>query len=387
MTNQDEPMFNAPAVAAPRSASTEVEVNRAMAEVQASVVLAKKFPRDVDVCLSEIMRECNRVQLAEGACYAYSKGGTKIEGPSIRLAEALKASWGNIHSGWRELSRTIINGAQYAEIEAWAWDLEKNNREPVVFKVKFWRDTRQGGYAIKDEREIYELCANQAKRRERSAILSVIPGWVQDMAVEACKETLKKTVTPEITSKIIAAFDEQFGVKKEQIEKFTQCNVKSITAPQVVRLRSIFASLRDGMSKPDDWFDPIDLPEQKKPQSKGVAGLKEKLKSKEEANASENPPLETGPIKSDAPDAEQTSQEENPANVDPETGEIFEQITAENISQLLQDMFADIDAADPDERAAVFVQHRGPELLDASPNPEAEIEMLAMFGVNVIINH
>lgn len=286
-SDPSDPMLNAPAVAMPRSmsAAADVEMQRAIAEVQASIILAKKFPRDVDACLIEINRECARVQLAEIACYEYAKGGTKIEGPSIRLAEALKGAWGNIHSGWRELGRSVINGVQYAEIEAWAWDMEKNNREPVLFKAKLMRDTRSGSYPLKDEREIYEHCANQAKRRERAAILSVIPGWVQDMAVDACKETLKKTVNTDTTKRMIAAFEEKFDVKKEQIEKFIQANIDAITPAQVVRLRNIFTSLKDGMSKADEWFDAIEQPEQKKPEGKGAAGLKAKLKGEEASPA------------------------------------------------------------------------------------------------------
>lgn len=293
----EDPMYNAPAVATPRSvsASADAEVNRAIAEVQGAIVLAKKFPRNPDISLKEITAECGRVALAEVASYEYAKGGNKIDGPSIRLAEALQLSWGNIHAGWRELDRKMINGDMYSEVEAYAWELEKNKRESVTFKVKLTRDTKKSSWPLKDEREIYEHCANQAKRRERACILACIPGYIIDMAVDMCKETLKKTVNPETTKKMIATFEDRFSVTKEQIEKFIQCDIAAITPAQVVRLRQIANSLKDGMSKADEWFDTPPPPEPEKPDGKGVAGLKEKLKPKTEeaANAPENPPSAT----------------------------------------------------------------------------------------------
>lgn len=257
--------------------AAEADSQRAIAEVQGAIILAKRFPRDAEVALREIERECTRKELAEVATYEYAKGGTKIEGPSIRLAEALALSWGNIHSGWRELGRSTINGVPYAEIEAWAWDLEKNRRLPITFKVKLMRDTKTGSYLLKDEREIYEQCANQAKRRERAAILAVIPGWVQDRAMELCQATLKATVNPENTKKMLEEFQARFGVTRPQIEKFIQRNCDAIEAGQVVRLRQIFTSLKDGMSKSSEWFE---VEEKATPAGKGTQGLKDALKAK-----------------------------------------------------------------------------------------------------------
>lgn len=317
----DDPMYNAPIASTPRSvsASADAEVNRAIAEVQGAIVLAKKFPRHIDNSIAEIKAECSRVALAEVASYEYAKGGTKIDGPSIRLAEALQLSWGNIHSGWRELDRKMINGDWYSELEAYAWELEKNKRESVLFKVKLTRDTKKGSWPLKDEREIYEHCANQAKRRERACIIACIPGYVVDMAVDACAETLKKTVNADTTAKMIATFKDRFNVSKEQIEKFIQCDIAAITPAQVVRLRQIANSLKDGMSKADEWFDVIEEPKEPKPEGKGAAGLKEKLASKKAENLTTSPEhVQTVDTK------EEANAPVNPTTMPP-TGQIFTQ--------------------------------------------------------------
>ena len=48
-----------------------------------------------------------------------------------------------------------------------------------------------------------------------------------------------------------------FGVIQDMIEKKIQRRLDSITPAQVVSLRKIYNSLKDGMSKPSDWFEDI----------------------------------------------------------------------------------------------------------------------------------
>src|SRR5690606_36069410 len=87
------------------SGMVEVAMTRAAQEVQAAMVIAKRFPRDENTAFARIMRACKRKQLAEAAIYAYPKGGTNVQGPSIRLAEALAQAWGNIDFGVIELEQ------------------------------------------------------------------------------------------------------------------------------------------------------------------------------------------------------------------------------------------------------------------------------------------
>ena len=77
---------------------------RAVAEVQAALVIARMNPRDQRQSMDRILNACCRPKLAETAIYAYSRGGSDIQGPSIRLAEAIAQQWGNIQFGIRELS-------------------------------------------------------------------------------------------------------------------------------------------------------------------------------------------------------------------------------------------------------------------------------------------
>ena len=58
------------------------------------MVIAKKFPRDEVESYNRILRSCQRKSLAESAMYEYPRGGTKVTGPSIRLAETMRTKLG-----------------------------------------------------------------------------------------------------------------------------------------------------------------------------------------------------------------------------------------------------------------------------------------------------
>lgn len=252
MNDTVENPFGAVVPAQADSPSAVALAQREVAEVQSGMMIAKRFPRNQQESMDKIITSCTRTSLAEQAVYQYARGGTDVTGPSIRLAEELARSWGNIAAGVAELSR----GDGTSECMAYAWDLESGYRDEKRFQVRHWRDTRQGGYKITDERDIYEHTANQAARRKRACILAVIPGDVVEAAVRQCELTLSTSieVTPARIEDMIGKFA-TFGVTKEMIEKRVQRRVASITPALFLNLGKIYNSLKDGMSKPADWFD------------------------------------------------------------------------------------------------------------------------------------
>jgi len=254
-----------------KSTTTDTEGQRAIAEVQAAVIMAKRFPRDQKQAYDKIMLACQRPSLAESAIYSYARGGTDITGPSIRLAEAIAQAWGNIQFGIRELEQRQGEST----VEAYAWDIESNARQIKTFQVAHKRHTKKGTYDLRDPRDIYETVANNGARRLRACILGLIPGDIVDAAVDQCEATLtaKADTSPTAIKKLVEAF-KSFGVAKEQIEKRIQRTLDAITPAQVVGMRKIYNSLKDGMSVASDWFE-TDAP----PESKGMSGLKDKLKT------------------------------------------------------------------------------------------------------------
>jgi len=258
-----------------RGAGVEISASREMAEVQAAVVMARRFPRDEIRAMEKIRNACSRPALAESAVYQYSRGGSDVSGPSIRLAEAIATAWGNIQFGVREVEQR--NGE--STCEAFAWDVESNVRVVKSFKVSHIRHTKRGDTVLTDPRDIYEMVANQGARRVRACILGIIPGDVVEDAVKQCETTLnaKADTTPEGLKKVADAFA-QYGITVKQIEARIQRRFDSITAAQVVGLRKIIISLRDGMSKPEDWFEPIAKDDAKPSEAAKPKKLRDALK-------------------------------------------------------------------------------------------------------------
>jgi len=256
--NDLNPFGSTPSVTT-HNAIAESDSQRSIQEVQASMVIAKKFPRDNREAVERILNACTRVSLANSAIYSYPRGGARVQGPSIRLAEAIAQEWQNIQFGIRELSAD--NGC--STVEAFAWDMQTNTRQVKVFQVKHERKARGKVNKLDDPRDIYEMVANQGARRMRSCILGVIPGDVVEAAVNQCHITQQNNVdvSKESIKKMIDSFNEKFKVTQEHIEKKVGCRISAINAPQIILLRQIFQSLKDGMAKPWDFFD-MDRPEE-----------------------------------------------------------------------------------------------------------------------------
>lgn len=237
-----------------KNTTTEMVTTRQAQEVQAAMVVAKRFPRDEIEAYNRIMRACQRKSLAEQSMYEYPRGGQKVTGPSIRLAEALAQNWGNLDYGIIELEQK--DGE--SQVMAYAWDLETNTRQTKIFSVPHIRSTRNGNKALTDPRDIYEMVANQGSRRLRACILGVIPGDVIDSAIEQCELTLR-TNNPEPlidrVRKMVKTFEDKFSVNKELIEEYLGCKSDAISENDFIRLRKVYKSLTDGMAKREDYFN------------------------------------------------------------------------------------------------------------------------------------
>lgn len=303
---------------APQSGSVEISVPqvgnpiaaqeqaRAIAEVQAAMVVARMNPRDPIHAMDLILNECTRNSLASTATYSYRRGGTEITGPSIRLAEVIAQKWGNIQYGIRELSQK--DGISTAL--AYAWDVETNTRREVQFQVQLKRDTKRGTYALTEGRDIYEAVANFGARRLRSCILSLIPGDVVEAAVQQCQTTLNANVdmSKEGLNKVLAWF-EHFGVTKSQIEKRIQCRFDSIRPAQIVSLGNILRSIREGASQVSDWFEPEQETKVIEESKGGNEGLKKVLRKKQQVAEPVQPTQEELPEQVEAPAPQEESHE------------------------------------------------------------------------------
>ncbi|PFY88795.1 hypothetical protein [Bacillus pseudomycoides] len=237
-----------------KNVTTEAMVSRQAQEVQMAMYVAKNFPRDTYDAFQRIMKECERKLVAENAVYQYPKGGQKVQGPSIRLAEVIARNWGNIDYGIIELDQKDGESSMMA----YAWDLETNTRQTKIFTVKHERKAKGKTNKLTDSRDVYELTANMGTRRMRACILGIIPGDIVDAAVQKCNDTLvngQKEPLEDRLRKALDAFKKDFGITKEMIEDSFQLNIDAFTEHDFVKLGRIYTSIREGVGKKEDFFD------------------------------------------------------------------------------------------------------------------------------------
>lgn len=227
--------------------------DRAVAEIQAQVFMAKQFPRDENQARARILRSCQRPGLASKAIYTYPKGGERVSGPSIRLAEAIAQAWGNL-----DFNTVILEQRENESVcLSYCWDVETNTRASRSFIVPHKISTKHGEKVLTDPREIYELAANQGARRLRACILSIIPGDIVDEAIEACNVTLSggnKRPLLDRLRELTDRFMTYYSVPLSSIERYFGYPLDSFTEMDGVTLAGIYTALRDGASSREDYF-------------------------------------------------------------------------------------------------------------------------------------
>lgn len=236
------------------SAVAEIAKSKAVQEVQAALVIAKNFPRDINLAYQRVMDACKRPFLAQKAMYSYPRAGTTITGPSIRLAEVLAQNYGNLDFGVRELERK----EGLSIVESYCWDMETNTRQTKTFEISHELKLKNGSIKkLDDPRDIYEIVANNGARRLRACILGIIPIDIVDAAVQQVKLTLTKGDGKPLVDRaraLAGALKEHFGVTLEMIETKFETKLDLVTGDQFVELIGIFNALKDKQANKSDFF-------------------------------------------------------------------------------------------------------------------------------------
>lgn len=238
-----------------KSEATKVEQSRAIAEVQAAVVVAQQHPRSIAKAIEAMRETTAQMGLADNAFFKFSRAGSSVEGPSIHLATELARCWGNIDYCLKELSRD--DEAKTSEMYAYAWDLETNARAGITFIVPHSRDTSSGPKPLRESRDIYENNANHGARRLREMIFRVLPKWFVEEAEANCRATLQrgnsdKPIAQQIAD-MLAAF-EQIGISRDRIEAKVGSKADAFTPVDLANLRISFKSIKNKEIGADEEF-------------------------------------------------------------------------------------------------------------------------------------
>jgi hypothetical protein len=236
--------------------ATAVEQSRAVAEVQAAVVVAQQCPRSITAAVAAMRESCQQKGLAERAFYRYARGGSPITGPSVHLARELARCWGNVQYGIAELRRDDDGGI--SEMQAYAWDVQTNTRSALVFIVPHRRDTRDGAKHLTDLRDVYENNANQGARRLRESIFAILPPWFVEEAKDLCSATLADGGGKPLARRVADAIKVfgVLGVTAVQLETKLGRKSDNWTEHDVAALTVTYKSLQRGEVTVDEEFPP-----------------------------------------------------------------------------------------------------------------------------------
>lgn len=221
------------------------------ARVQAQCVLALQNPRNVLQVENEILSMCQSKYLAAEAEYEYPKGSMVVTGPTIKLVSAIAQCYGNITTGWKEISRS----KDRSKVVCWAWDIQKNFRNELEFEVPLYKEAKGTRTLLTSDRDIYERIANDASRRIRKCMENTIPRYLIDMAVEECRKTFNSSrdVKSDL-KKTVNYLQSYHGVTLEDLETKLGMKYEAFGAVQLTTITKWANSLKNGMTTKEELF-------------------------------------------------------------------------------------------------------------------------------------
>lgn len=223
------------------------------AEIDTQIATAKAFPRSLTQFRDKALSMATFSEEIAAACtYALPRGGSRLEGPSIRLAEIVAASYTNVQYG----GRVISNDGKMITAQGVCIDLENNVKATVEVNRKI---TDKTGKTFNQDMQV--MTGNAAIAiAVRNAIFKVIPGALVASIQEKAKEVARGTAETLVVrrDKAIAYF-KSIGVKEEQLCAVLEIKkLGDIDLDKLETLTGMKAAIKNGEATVQGLFEPQD---------------------------------------------------------------------------------------------------------------------------------
>lgn len=233
------------------------------ANVDSQVATAKQYPRNVTRSINNSIAMATMDRNTAQSCgYALPRGGKPITGPSVHLAKLIVSNWGNVRA---EAKVVQITDKQVIS-RGTCWDLENN--VATAFEVRR-SIVGKGGQRYSDD--MITVTGNAANAiAYRNAVFSVIPKAVTDKVYQAAQHFITGDLSDNdkliaTRKKCIDYFKDEYGITEEEVIMICgKQTVNQIKAEQIVLLRGIIQSLRDGDTTVEELMKPYRKEENKK---------------------------------------------------------------------------------------------------------------------------
>lgn len=265
--------------------SSDAVAARETAAVQARFVVAIQRPRDTMDFRSRLLHECKRPGFAEVAMFKRPVGKKKMpngkweetfaEGPSIRMIETCLQLYRNVQA----TSTTVYDGPDLRIIKVLVIDFENNisfeqevNVPKAVEKRGYDGQPPKGrevlGKRLNSEgEETYLVAATDDEVTIKQAALvskalrtcgqRLLPRDVIEEAIAQIRATKTAEVKadPDAAKKKIADAFSTLGVNPSDIGAYLGHSIDRATPAEVVKLREIYSSIKDGESKWEEYVE------------------------------------------------------------------------------------------------------------------------------------
>lgn len=218
-------------------------------EIDSQIATAKRYPRNVGESIERILQLATLDEETAQECfYALKKDNQLIEGPSIRLAEIVATSWGNI----RAASHIIANDGKFITAQGVCIDLETN--VGISCEIKRRITTRDGRQFSDDMQMVTGNAAGAIALR--NAILKVVPKAALNKAMKQVKALAvgKGNDIEETKQKLFATFA-KYGVSSPMILSYLNIETADqITPEMIVTLRGVNNAIKEGQTTASEQF-------------------------------------------------------------------------------------------------------------------------------------
>lgn len=237
------------------------------AEIDSLIFRAQQQPRSLKAFVNEALSMATlNEDIADSCAYALPRGNKTVEGPSVRLAEIIASSYGNLRTG----SRVIYNDGKHITAQGVVHDLQKNilHTEEVqrsILQHEWEPDPNRPGKNRKTGRmvlmnEDMQTITGRAACAiaYRNAIFKVVPAALIQDIYEKVKETAKgtKETLSGRRTKAVKYFTD-LGIKEAQIFQVLEVKgIEDIDLDKFALLRGMASAHRNGEVTLEGIFPP-----------------------------------------------------------------------------------------------------------------------------------
>ena len=249
-------------------------INRS--EVDMQIATAKQYPRDLPTVLNKIATLATMDKdTAEDCFYCLRRNGADgpnmIEGLSVRMAEIIADSWGNL----RIQTRIIGNDGKTITAQGICHDLESNVAVSVEVKRKI---TDKFGKTFSEDMQV--VTGNAASSIAfRNAVLKVVPKAVTKRIISDIKQVaLGQSIDLVTSRKNVIEYYSKIGVNEEMLYDYLGIRkLEEIDKEKLYELRAAANAIKEGTTSIEELFI---KPAEEKKQAEAARKKAEEAKAK-----------------------------------------------------------------------------------------------------------